>query len=94
MSFQFHESPNTACFVCDHVMNRQRPILWVCHDQEDGAWQFLCGDAVHTDENIRLISLQEATEIDPSINDLSELPPGVGAERNSAKDAWEPFRLE
>lgn len=92
--FKFHESENTACFVCDHVMHKKRPILYATHEDEDGAWQFLCGFKDHTNSNIKIISLKQATEIDASINDLYEMPQGVGAERRSIHNKWVPFKIK
>ncbi len=91
--FKFRESENTACFVCDHVMNKTRPVLYATHESEDGAWQFLCGHLGHDNSNIKIISLKQATEIDPTINDLFEMPLGIGADRASVNDKWEPFAL-
>ena len=90
--YRFKESKNTACFVCDHVMKKDRPILFVCHDKEDSYWQFLCGQSDHSDENIKLISLEEVTLIDESVNDLFEMPLGVCAEREKVGANWKPFR--
>lgn len=42
MKFPFSDAPNTACFTCRHVLEENRPIRYVSHD-EDGYWQFLCG---------------------------------------------------
>lgn len=42
MKFPFSDTPNTACFTCRHVLEENRPIRYVSHD-EDGYWQFLCG---------------------------------------------------
>ena len=92
--YKFKEAENTACFVCDHVLSKQRAILYVAHDKEDGSWQFLCGQDDHTDANAKIISLKQATEIDSTINDLYEMPLGVGAERKNTKDKWTPFRLQ
>ena len=41
--YKFQDPENTACIICDHVFNRERPILYVNHDSEDGGWQFMCG---------------------------------------------------
>lgn len=92
MSYKFDEPENTACFVCDHVMHRQKPILHVSHDEE-GYWQFLCGQDEHDESNAKIISLKQATEIDNSINELYEMPLGVGANRKSIYDKWEPYKL-
>lgn len=80
--YKFYDPENTACFMCDHVMTRQRPILYAAHFASDFYWQFSCGQNGHADEDIKIISLKEATQIDSSINDLYEMPLGVGAERN------------
>ena len=38
--FPFKDAQNTACFTCCHVLEENKPILYVSHDQ-DGFWQFL-----------------------------------------------------
>ena len=91
-NYKFSEPKETACFTCNHILNGERPILYVSHDKDDSSWQFLCGHSDHTDENIRLIGLGQAVEIDSSINDLFEMPEGVCAERNSIKEKWVPFK--
>ena len=90
--YKFSDSSDTACFVCDHVLSRQRPILHVTHDY-DGYWQFLCGQNNHDESNAKIISIGQATEIDNSINDLYEMPMGVGADRKSIDDEWVPYKL-
>ncbi len=91
-TFKFSESENTACFTCDHILSRERPILYASHDAEDGTWQFMCGQEDHTEANAKIISLKQAVEIDETINDLYEMPLGVGAERETKTSKWVPFR--
>lgn len=91
--YKFQDPENTACFVCDHVLNRLRPILHVTHD-EDGSWQFLCGYDGHEMSNAKILTLKEVTQLDPTINDLYEMPLGVGADRNSIHDKWKPYKLQ
>ena len=91
--YKFQDAENTVCFVCDHVLNKERPILNVTHDIEDGIWQFMCGQHDHDESNAKIISLKQATEIDNTINDLYEMPLGVGAERESISDKWKPYKL-
>ena len=43
MEFPFYDSPDTATIICCHILERQAPILYVSHDEDDGMWQFLCG---------------------------------------------------
>lgn len=91
--FQFNEAENTACIVCDHVVNKERPILYASHDADDGTWQFLCGQDDHNESNAKVISLKNVTEIDETINDLYEMPLGVGAEREKPGAKWIPFKI-
>ena len=92
--YKFQDPENTACIVCIHVFDRERPILSVTHDLDDGCWQFLCGQDDHDETTAKVISLKEATEIDHSINDLFEMPTGIGADRKTINDKWEPYKLE
>jgi hypothetical protein len=91
--YKFQDPENTACIVCEHVFNKERPILHVTHDSEDGCWQFMCGINDHDESNAKVISLKQATEIDTSINDLHEMPLGIGAERKTSNDIWKPYKL-
>jgi hypothetical protein len=90
--YKFDLPKNTACFVCNHVLNKERPILLVSHDEADSNWQFLCGKNDHDDQSIRIISLEEVTELDNSINDLFDLPEGVTAERVDIGLTWTPYK--
>ena len=91
--YKFNEPENTACITCDHVVVHKKPILYVAHDEDDGCWQFLCGQENHTEANAKIIPLKNATKIDDSLNQLSELPLGCGAERESINDNWIPFKM-
>ncbi|CAZ98329.1 MULTISPECIES: hypothetical protein [Zobellia] len=90
--FKFNDPENKAVFTCNHVVDEKCPILYASHDT-DGDWQFLCGGNDHTEENAKLISLKNAVELDNTLNELFEMPIGVGAERNGIGGKWEPFRL-
>jgi hypothetical protein len=90
--FKFTDPEDKAVFTCEHVLNCERPILFVSHDEE-GDWQFLCGHNDHTDSSVKIISLKQATELDTTVNELFEMPLSVGAERKSVKDKWQPFRI-
>lgn len=85
-TFPFHDKPNTAVFTCIHVLNQERPILHVTHD-EDGDWQFLCG-ARHDVEEGRIIALAEAYELDPSVGQLAGLDYGHSADRADISSGW------
>ena len=76
--FPFKDNPNTLCFTCRHILNENKPILYVSHD-EDGVWQFLCGEN-HISEDARIVSLSEIVCIEKNIIELSDLKYGEYAE--------------
>ncbi len=88
--FDFKQSGSTPCLTCEHVLSKERPILFVTHNRAE-SWQFMCGHPDHEEHSQRTVSLKGAFEIDPGINALSEMPSGFGAERKTAKGQWEPF---
>lgn len=91
--FEFSEPEDTVCMVCRHVLEQGAPILYVTHDADDGMWQFLCGAEAHSSEDAKLVSLVQAVRIDPSVNELHEMPVGMGTERASVGERWVPFRV-
>lgn len=86
MKFPFSDEPNTACFTCRHVLEENRPIRYVSHD-EDGYWQFLCGEN-HTEEDARVVSLVSVWEMDESVGELAGLDYGESAEAVDPTDGW------
>ena len=60
----------------------------------EGIWYFFCGANGHEYNEIRVVTLSEVTEIDSYINDLSEIPLGVGAIRASDEEAWRQYKLD
>jgi hypothetical protein len=78
---KFKESTNQAAFTCLHIIEDNKAILYVKHDDE-GDWQFLCGGN-HTTEDARIIALQEMINIDPSVSKVSNLKCGQTAVRES-----------
>ncbi len=92
-NYKFSDPENTACMVCSHVLEKQAPILYVSHDDDDGMWQFLCGAENHETQDAKIIALVEAVNLDSTINALYEMPLGVGATRESINDDWQPFKL-
>ena len=66
-------------------------VLYVTHDADDGCWQFLCGGE-HTTEDAVVVGMGEIVRIDPSVNDLFEMPEGLGANREEVNGEWKPFK--
>ena len=87
MEFPFNDVPNTATIICCHIIDDKKPILYVSHDDEDGMWQFLCGET-HTTDEARLVSLKYVFDLDNSVGMLKDMPYGCYATRKSPKDNW------
>ena len=90
--FKFSDSADKAIFTCNHVIDEKCPILYATHDN-DGDWQFLCGQNDHAEENAKIISLKNAVELDKTLNDLYEMPNGIGAERVGIGEKWKLFKI-
>ena len=84
--FPFRDKPNTAVITCVHVLDQERPILHAARD-EDGDWQFLCG-APHDVDEARVIALDEAYELDPSVGKLAKMGRGHSADRTDKNSNW------
>jgi hypothetical protein len=88
LDFKFFEQRNTSVFTTRHIMKDKQPVLYVCHEEEDGAWQFLPGIAL-TDEDMMVVSMEEMVKLDPTLNELFNLPIGEIAIREFVGDKWE-----
>lgn len=84
--FPFNENPNTAVFTCQHIINKEKPITYVFHDNE-GEWQFLC-DESHGLGDAKMTSLYNMYKLDNSISQLTNLAYGEQAERANKDSEW------
>jgi len=87
LDFKFFEEKNVAVFSVKQVFDEKHPILYVSHDDDDGAWQFLPGFEVGQ-EDVMVVALEQVTKLDPTINELFNLPTGYYATRKSIEDKW------
>ena len=85
--FPFSDAPDTACIVCRHVIDKEKAITYISHDDDDGMWQFLCGDA-HSTEDARLVSLYYAYSLDKSVGQVADMPCGCYIQRKNGSDDW------
>lgn len=83
----FPDERNVGVYSCCHILDEDRPILRVTHDEDDGEWQVLCGE-LHEASDGRLVCLGCMVSRDPSILILADLPLGWCADRDSAGDDW------
>ena len=83
----FADPENVAVITLKRIVDRDAPILFVTHDEDDGAWQFLDGQNV-TMEDSAIVSLKYMTTIDPGIIELADLPYGWQAHRQAQGAPW------
>lgn len=79
-------SENLPVFICSHIFNNTRPILFV--SRAGGDWQFLCGEKHEINENPKIVSIGHLIEQDPTLNEIANLPVNWEAERTGVGDQW------
>ena len=79
------EPDNLGVYVCSHVFENTRQILYVC--RADGDWQFLCGDDDH-DDDCHLVGVGHLIKRDSTLNELADLKPAWEAERKEVSASW------
>jgi len=84
---KFLDNLNTAVFTTKYILERQSPVLYVYHYEDDGAWSF-SGSEDCQDGDYRIISLEEMINIDNSILELADMPLGFFAKRNDITSSW------
>jgi len=75
-------------FTTTQVIREGRPVLYVSHDLDDGAWQFHTDDESVSVKDAMVVALSEMIEIDPSLTDLHDLPIGWIARRIASGIEW------
>ena len=83
----FAERPETTVFTTSRVTEQGYPVLVVAHDEDDGAWQFLCGTTNDPRDGVTT-SLRRILERDPGIEALADLQLGWIAWRESEESDW------
>ena len=83
----FEDPRNVATFTVRQIMQDGQPILLVCHDEEDGGWQFLPASDVSMSDAL-LVSLESVVALDPTVAELADLPMGWRAARAHPEAPW------
>jgi hypothetical protein len=71
----FADSERVAALTTRDVVERRAPILVAFHYADDGMWQFSSA-AAFDDADARVVSLRELFDLDPTIAEVADLPPG------------------
>ena len=93
MDWPFDQAENVATITSKFVLENNYPILHVVHYSDDHSWAFTCGTTSNS-EDIRIIGMVEAVNLDPTITEVADLPPGWGASREKVGDTWEKYELD
>ena len=84
--FKFLESRNTAIFTSRNVLTKDKPIVYVSHN-EDGSWEFYSEKEL-LEDNIKVLSIYEIVKMDLSLNEVFNLDYGQYAERKNPGAPW------
>ena len=87
MNWLFDQKKNVAAVTTAQVIHENYPILSVVHYSDDHSWAFLCG-TTNKSEDLKLISMEQAVNIDSTIMSIADLPPGWSAYRDSVSSKW------
>jgi hypothetical protein len=82
----FADPQNVAVLTTCQILEGAA-ILYVSHDEDDGAWQFHSGEIID-DADARLVSLRKIVELDNSVALLADLPLGSIATRPNTDAVW------
>ncbi|HEX8333411.1 MAG TPA: DUF2185 domain-containing protein [Segetibacter sp.] len=86
---KFEEADNTAVFTTKYVMKDKKPITYVTHEEDDGAWQFFSSEEFERYEDVAMIvGLGEIVVLDPTLLELADMPVGHYAVRETVNDKW------
>ena len=83
----FSDPQNVAVFTIGDILSESSPILYVTHDIDDGAWQFL-PDSGADMSKAKVVALKEIVRLDSSICELADLPLGWVATRQGKSTPW------
>ena len=86
-SWPFPDPRETAVLSLQRIVKHGMPILYVLHDA-DGTWQFLDGADVSR-EDAMFVTLEQITQLDPTLLDLATLPLGAKAIRRTQCSPWQ-----
>ncbi|MGE8513540.1 MAG: hypothetical protein ACN6N7_12610 [Chryseobacterium culicis] len=81
------ENLNEAVITTRFVLENNSTIVSAFKDP-DGEWQFFGNEEGISEQDARIISLNEILQIDPTIKKLLEIASGSHAYRDSKEDDW------
>jgi hypothetical protein len=82
----FAEAPELGVLTTSNVLEGA-PILMVSHDDDDGGWQFLCGET-NDPAHGRIVHLAAIIALDATVCEIADLPLGWVAFRDFVGGSW------
>ena len=83
----FDQPRNCGTLTMRQVLDGSEPILLVSHDADDHGWQFIgISDATVADG--RIVCLEDMVQLDPTVLEVADLPPGWQAVRDKIGGSW------
>lgn len=79
------------CICCIHVFKRERPVLYICRDNDggDNIAEYMCGQEDHFGAaDGKIVGFSHLKDTDPSILDPWLVPVGAAFERSSDQHSW------
>lgn len=92
-NWPFDQAKNVAAITTVNVIEKDFPIVMVIHYADDHSWAFLCGTTDNPDDG-RVIGMGEVVEIDPTLVEIADLPPGWSAWREQVGEPWHRKKIE
>jgi hypothetical protein len=86
-AWPFDQPPNCATFTTTLVMRERHFIARVYHDEDDHAWQFHAASEATSDQ-MMIVALKEVVDLDSTVLEVVDLPPGWMAARSSRSEPW------
>jgi hypothetical protein len=86
-TWPFDQPRNCATLTMRQVLDGSEPILLVSYDEDDHAWQFI-GTTDASVADAKIVGLEEIVQLDPTVLDVADLPPGWQAVRDEVGGEW------
>jgi len=84
---KFDDDLNTAVITTKFILEGKSPILSVFH-YDDGSWQFSGPEEDLSDDDYRVLSLDEIIKMDSSVLEIADLPYEGEAHRETKTSQW------